>query len=140
MSEKSPGSYGEGDTPTTTSSASATTSVSGEESVRQGGENPSKGGKGKENPLRFGAEFGPTSVSGTTQGVSLGTFKQLVWISNLGGLILFVIGLELLLVQGMPVWGIVLLLAGTIIALFPSNFEIVGMSSPEMMPEESKGE
>ena len=57
--------------------------------------------QGKENPLRFGAEFGPSSVSGTTQGVSLGTFKQLVWLSNVGGLILFVIGLELLLVQGM---------------------------------------
>jgi hypothetical protein len=99
-----------------------------------------KGAQGKENPLRFGAEFGPTSVSGTTQGVSLGTFKQLVWLSNVGGLILFVIGLELLLVQGMPIWGIVLLLAGTIIALFPSNFEIVGMGSPEVKREESKDE
>ena len=104
------------------------------------GKGEGKGVQGKENPLRFGAEFGPTSVSGTTQGVSLGTFKQLVWLSNVGGLILFVIGLELLLVQGMPIWGIVLLLAGTIIALFPSNFEIVGMGSPEVKREESKDE
>ena len=96
--------------------------------------------QGKEKPLRFGAEFGPSSVSGTTQGVSLGTFKQLVWLSNVGGLILFVIGLELLLVQGMPVWGIALLIGGTIIALFPSNFEIVGMSSPDAGREESKDE
>ena len=80
-----------------------------------------------EDPIRFGAEFGPESISGTTKGVSLGTFKQMVWLSNIGGLILVVIGLELLLVQGMPAWGIALILAGTVVALFPSNFEIVGM-------------
>ena len=96
--------------------------------------------KANNDPIKFGAEFGPSSVSGTSQGVSLGTFKQLVWLSNVGGLILFVIGLELLLVQGMPVWGIGLLLAGTIVALFPSNFEIVGMSNPDAEVETPKEE
>ena len=89
----------------------------------------------EEDPIRFGAEFGPDSISGTTTGVSLGTFKQMVWLSNVGGLILVVIGLELLLVQGMPGWGIALILAGTIVALFPSNFEIVGMDEKEDGPE-----
>lgn len=85
----------------------------------------------EEKPIRFGAEFGPQSMSGTTSGVTLGTFKQLVWISNLGGMVLVVFGLEMLLVQGSPGWGIGLILAGTIIALFPSNFEIVGMQEDD---------
>ncbi len=46
-------------------------------------------------PVRFGAEFGPDSISGTTKGVGLDTFKRLVWISNLGGLLLVAIALEM---------------------------------------------
>lgn len=94
----------------------------------------------EETPVRFGAEFGPQSISGTTKGVTLGAFKQLVWISNVGGLILVVIGLEALLVRGMPGWGLGLILAGTIIALFPSNFEIVGMQQDEDSTSESEQE
>ncbi|HIG03799.1 MAG TPA: hypothetical protein EYQ53_05405 [Candidatus Poseidoniales archaeon] len=94
----------------------------------------------EEKPIRFGAEFGPQSMSGTTSGVTLGTFKQLVWISNLGGMILVVIGLEMLLVQGSPGWGIGLIIAGTIIALFPSNFEIVGMQEDESTATETVSE
>jgi|TARA_B100001094_G_C17507849_1_gene474145 hypothetical protein len=80
----------------------------------------------KENPLRFGAEFGPKGVENPS-GVSLSTFKSLVWISNLGGLILFAIGLELMVVQQSFGIGLALLIAGVIIALFPSNYEIRGM-------------
>ena len=35
--------------------------------------------------LRFGGEFGPKRT-GKTTGVSLSTFKTLVWVSNIGGL------------------------------------------------------
>ena len=49
----------------------------------------------EEDPHRFGAEFGPKRTKGST-GVSLSTFKTLVWGSNLGGLLLFVIGVGLL--------------------------------------------
>jgi hypothetical protein len=31
----------------------------------------------KKTPVRFGAEFGPESMSGTTKGVGLGTFKRM---------------------------------------------------------------
>lgn len=80
----------------------------------------------KNNPLRFGAEFGPEGVENPT-GVSLSTFKTLVWVSNLGGLILFAIGLEIMVVQQSFGIGLALLIAGVIIALFPSNYEIRGM-------------
>ena len=40
--------------------------------------------KGKQpTAQRFGGEFGPYRKEGTT-GVSLGTFKTLVWTSNIG--------------------------------------------------------
>ena len=52
----------------------------------------------KDDPIRFGAEFGPKRT-GTSTGVSLSTFKTLVWVSNLGGLLLVVIGLELMMIQ-----------------------------------------
>ena len=79
-------------------------------------------------PLRFGAEFGPKRGS-RSSGVSLSTFKTLVWVSNIGGLILFVIGLELMVVGGGDSFylGLGCIVAGIIIALFPSNYEIVGM-------------
>ena len=77
-------------------------------------------------PLRFGAEFGPKRSS-RSSGVSLSTFKTLVWVSNLGGLILFVIGLELMVVMQSFYLGLGCIIAGIIIALFPSNYEIVGM-------------
>ncbi len=80
----------------------------------------------KDDPLRFGAEFGPKGVSNPS-GVSLSTFKTLVWVSNLGGLILFAIGLELMVVQQSFGLGLACLVAGVIIALFPSNYEITGM-------------
>lgn len=86
---------------------------------------------GKEgNAQRFGGEFGPYRREGT-KGVSLGTFKTLVWTSNIGGLILVVIALELLFVQHQFMWGLLFGLLGTGIALFPSNFEIVGMDEGE---------
>ena len=77
-------------------------------------------------PLRFGAEFGPKRSS-RSSGVSLSTFKTLVWVSNLGGLVLFVIGLELMVVMQSFYLGLGCIVAGIIIALFPSNYEIVGM-------------
>ena len=43
---------------------------------------------GDEDPVRFGAEFGPHRTK-RASGVSLSTFKTLVGVSNLGGLILF---------------------------------------------------
>ena len=43
---------------------------------------------GKDDPVRFGAEFGPHRTK-RASGVSLSTFKTLVWVSNLGGLFLF---------------------------------------------------
>ena len=48
-----------------------------------------------DDPVRVGAEFGPDSISGTTKGVGLATFKRLVWISKLGGLLLVAIALEM---------------------------------------------
>ena len=80
----------------------------------------------EKDPLRFGAEFGPKGVT-NPNGVSLSTFKTLVWVSNLGGLILFAIGLELMVVQQLFGFGLLCLIAGVIIALFPSNYEITGM-------------
>ena len=77
-------------------------------------------------PLRFGAEFGPRRTK-RSEGVSLSTFKTLVWVSNLGGLILFAIGLELMVVKQAFALGLGCIVAGIVIALFPSNYEIVGM-------------
>ena len=58
--------------------------------------------------------------------MSLSTFKTLVWVSNLGGLFLFAIGMELMITG--PFWfGITCIVIGVAIALFPSNYEIVGM-------------
>ena len=75
---------------------------------------------------RFGGEFGPYRKEGTP-GVSLSTFKTLVWTSNIGGMILVVIALEMLFVRQMFGWGLASLVLGVLIALFPSNYEIVGM-------------
>ena len=74
---------------------------------------------------RFGAEFGPKRTD-RTKGVSLSTFKSLVWVSNLGGLILCAIALELM-ITGQFLLGLGSMIAGVVIALFPSNYEIVGM-------------
>tara|TARA_B100000475_G_C14992347_1_gene312817 strand:+ start:774 stop:1103 length:330 start_codon:yes stop_codon:yes gene_type:complete len=82
----------------------------------------------KEDPVRFGAEFGPKRTENST-GVSLSTFKNLVWISNLGGLLLCAIGLELIVVQQQGYWGLGAIVAGVVVALFPSNYEIVGMEA-----------
>ena len=82
----------------------------------------------KEDPVRFGAEFGPKRTENST-GVSLSTFKNLVWISNLGGLLLCAIGLELIVVQQQGYWGLGAIVAGVIVALFPSNYESVGMEA-----------
>ena len=82
----------------------------------------------KEDPVRFGAEFGPKRTENST-GVSLSTFKNLVWISNFGGLLLCAIGLELIVVQQHGYWGLGAIVAGVIVALFPSNYEIVGMEA-----------
>ena len=82
----------------------------------------------EDDPIRFGAEFGPKRTENST-GVSLSTFKNLVWISNLGGLLLCAIGLELIVVQQQGYWGLGAIVAGVIVALFPSNYEIVGMEA-----------
>ena len=87
--------------------------------------------KGKDpTAQRFGGEFGPYRKPGT-QGVSLSTFKTLVWTSNIGGLLLVVLALELLFVQQRFNWGFLALLAGVAVALFPSNYEIVGMNDED---------
>ena len=81
----------------------------------------------EEDPVRFGAEFGPKRTENST-GVSLSTFKNLVWISNLGGLILCAIALEMI-ITGQFELGLVCMIAGVIVALFPSKYEIVGMEA-----------
>ena len=55
--------------------------------------------------LRFGGEFGPKRT-GKTTGVSLSTFKTLVWVSNIGGLLLVAISLELMFVSQSFGWGL----------------------------------
>ena len=80
---------------------------------------------GKDDPVRFGAEFGPHRTK-RASGVSLSTFKTLVWVSNLGGLFLFAIGMELM-ITGSFWFGISCIVIGVPIALFKSNYEIVGM-------------
>ncbi|MDP6869425.1 MAG: hypothetical protein QGI21_01465 [Candidatus Poseidoniaceae archaeon] len=92
--------------------------------------------KDHEGAQRFGGEFGPSRGQNAT-GVSLSTFKTLVWVSNIGGLLLVVISLEYLFVQQNFLPGLLFLIAGVIIALFPSNYEIRGMddnSAPEDKP------
>ena len=85
----------------------------------------------KDDPVRFGAEFGPKRT-GTSTGVSLSTFKTLLWVSNLGGLLLVVIGLELMIVQSEFFMALGCIIAGVIVAMFPSNYEIVGMEGIEV--------
>ena len=87
--------------------------------------------KGKDpTAQRFGGEFGPYRKPGTT-GVTLSTFKTLVWTSNIGGLLLVVLALELLFVQQRFNWGFLALVLGVAVALFPSNYEIVGMNEED---------
>ena len=97
--------------------------------------------KAKNDAQRFGGEFGPYRKPGTT-GVPLSTFKTLVWTSNIGGLLLVVIALEMLFVRQMFFWGLIAILGGVAIALFPSNYEIIGMSdngdSPQKMTIKKK--
>jgi hypothetical protein len=90
----------------------------------------------EEEPLRFGGEFGPKRGANST-GVSLSTFKTLVWVSNIGGLLLVAISLELMFAQKQFAWGLGWLVAGTLIALFPSNYEIKGMGEEDTTPEDS---
>ena len=59
----------------------------------------------KNDAQRFGGEFGPYRKPGTT-GVPLSTFKTLVWTSNIGGLLLCVLALEMLFVRQMFFWGL----------------------------------
>ena len=89
-----------------------------------------------EEPVRFGAEFGPDSLTGTTKGVGLATFKRLVWISNLGGLLLVAIALEMAIKYKMFLWALIVGIAGVLVALFPSNYEIMGMDSPPEMADD----
>jgi len=95
---------------------------------------------GEDDPVRFGAEFGPDSMSGTTKGVGLATFKRLVWISNLGGLLLVAIALEMAIAYKMFWWALVTGIAGVIVALFPSNYEIMGMDEPPEMAVDDESE
>lgn len=84
----------------------------------------------EKDPVRFGAEFGPYR-SQHHKGVTLSTFKTLVWVSNLGGLLLVVVALEMMIVQQRFYWGLAAMIAGIVVALFPSNYEIVGMEKDE---------
>ena len=93
----------------------------------------------KEEALRFGGEFG-TKRGPNTKGVGLSTFKSMVWISNLGGLTLCAIALELFVVQQSFGWGLFCLIAGVIIAIFPSNYEIVGMEEDAEEEPRTQGE
>ena len=82
--------------------------------------------KGKEaTAQRFGGEFGPYRKPGT-EGVSLSTFKTLVWTSNIGGLILVVLALELLFVQQQFTWGFLSLVAGVAVACSPQTTKLWG--------------
>ena len=87
----------------------------------------------KNDAQRFGGEFGPYRKPGTT-GVPLSTFKTLVWTSNIGGLLLCVLALEMLFVRQMFFWGLMAMLGGVAVALFPSNYEIIGMSDSSEGP------
>ena len=89
----------------------------------------------KTDAQRFGGEFGPVRGEGT-KGVSLSTFKSLVWTSNIGGLILVAISLELF-IKGNWLWATICLVGGIIIALFPSNYEIVGMEDNDKPEDEN---
>ena len=84
-----------------------------------------------EGAQRFGGEFGPNRGPNTT-GVSLSTFKTLVWVSNIGGLLLVVFALEFLFVQQEFGMGLGFLIAGVIVALFPSIYEIRGMEEDDL--------
>ena len=95
---------------------------------------------GEDKPIRFGAEFGPESMSGTTKGVGLATFKRLVWISNLGGLLLVAIALEMAIEYQMFWWALDDGFAGVMVALFPSNYEIMGMDEPPEMAGDDESE
>lgn len=95
-----------------------------------------KPGKGDEEPVRFGAEFGPYRSQQST-GVSLSTFKTLVWVSNIGGLLLVVFALEMMVVQQRFYLGLAAAIIGIAIALFPSNYEIVGMEPLDSEDDES---
>ncbi len=79
---------------------------------------------------RFGGEFGPSRGENAT-GVHVSTFKTLVWVSNIGGLLLVVFSLQFLFVEQRFGLGLGFLIAGVIVALFPSNYEIRGMDEGE---------
>ena len=89
----------------------------------------------EDDPIRFGAEFGPKRTDRTT-GVSLSTFKNLVWISNVGGLVLVAIALEMM-ITGQFWLGLGCMIGGVAIALCPSNYEIVGMDEGYRMESPS---
>lgn len=90
--------------------------------------------KGKDpTAQRFGGEFGPYRKPGTA-GVSLSTFKTLVWVSNLGGLLLVALALELMFAAQNFAWGLLALVLGVAVGLFPSNYEIVGMEEDDDGP------
>jgi hypothetical protein len=84
----------------------------------------------EKDPVRFGAEFGPYR-SQHHKGVTLSTFKTLVWVSNIGGLLLVVVALEMMIIQQRFYWGLAAMIAGIVVALFPSNYEIVGMEKED---------
>ena len=53
---------------------------------------------------------------------------------------MFVIGLELMIVMQSFYFGLGCIMAGKIIALFPSNYEIVGMDDIAIGDEDSESE
>ena len=59
-----------------------------------------------EGAQRFDGEFGPV-ISANKTGESLSTFKTLVWVSNIGGLLLVVFALEFCLSNRNSEWGLV---------------------------------
>ena len=118
-----------------TLSEGETSSLAGEEEFPTIG----KSGKGEEEPVRFGAEFGPYRSQQST-GVSLSTFKTLVWVSNIGGLLLVVFALEMMVVQQRFYLGLAAAIIGIAIALFPSNYEIVGMEPLNAESDDESGD
>ena len=92
--------------------------------------------KGKDDTAqRFGGEFGPYRKEGTP-GVTIGTFKTLVWTSNIGGLLILVIALEMMFVRQMFGWGLACTVLAVAVAMFPSNYEIVGMEEAPSPPSQ----
>ena len=59
-----------------------------------------------------------------------------MWTSNIGGLVLVAIAFELFFKEGNFWLGLFFMIAGMVVALFPSNYEIVGMGEDSDAPSD----